>query len=733
MKQAFNYLFGLFCLLGLLPKQLHAQLEQHARWEVKAQVSSAKVGEEIDIIFTTTIDKDWYLYSSDFDPDLGPTVTTFEFKKHPSYELVGGIRAINPQKKYDDIFEGDVTFFKKKGEFRQKIKVLKAPLLLEGEIDYQTCSDISGLCTQGNYTIRFSGVEIIVSNSTDTESKGEEKVQNTEEKKESQDTQAATTDSSQTKEEVKSKELEEETASQEVSASTDSNGGLWAFLGIAFVGGLFALLTPCVYPMIPMTVSLFMKGDTAAPADESPEARQARERANRRKGIVKAMVYGLSIIAIYGLIGLVASLAFGIEFSNDLSTHWLPNILFFVIFLVFGMSFLGMFELVLPSGFVNRIDRKADQGGYAGVFFMAFTLVLVSFSCTAPIAGSLIFASVQGEVIRPVLGMVAFSSAFALPFVGFALFPTAMKGLPKSGGWLNTVKVFLGFVELALAFKFLSTADLSYHWGILDRDVFLVFWIVIFALLGFYLLGKIQLPHDSKIEKLSVPRLMVAITVFSFTLYMIPGLFGANLKLLAGIIPPQSTHNFDVPSLAASQGLQTLPATTQTVSEKVKYADFLHLPHRLQGFFEYEQGIAYAKKVNKPIFLDFTGHGCANCRKMEEYVWNDPRILRILNEEYVIISLYVDDKTPLPEAEWYQSKTGGIKKTIGKKNLHLQADLFESIAQPYYVLMDAEGNRLVNSEVGYDPDKNKFLNFLERGVENFKKKQPAKTVAAVKP
>jgi thiol:disulfide interchange protein DsbD len=729
MKPSLKYLFGLLCLIGLLPRQANAQLEQHARWEVKAQVSSAKAGEEIDIIFTAIIDKDWYLYSSDFDPDLGPTVTTFEFKKHPSYELVGGIRAINPQKKYDEIFEGDVTFFKKKAEFRQKIKLLKAPLLLEGEIDYQTCSDISGLCTQGNYNIRFSGVEIIASNGSDTESKGKEKVQNTEENKDSQMAKALQNDSIATK----TIPLEEERALPEEQGTANANGGLWAFLGIAFVGGLLALLTPCVYPMIPMTVSLFMKGDKPAPPDESTEDRQARERTNRRKGIMKAMVYGISIITIYGFIGLVASLAFGIEFSNDLSTHWLPNILFFLIFLIFGMSFLGMFELVLPSSFVNRIDRKADQGGYAGVFFMAFTLVLVSFSCTAPIAGSLIFASVQGEVIRPVLGMVAFSSAFALPFVGFALFPTAMKGLPKSGGWLNTVKVFLGFVELALAFKFLSTADLAYHWGLLDRDVFLVFWIVIFALLGFYLLGKIQLPHDSKIEKLSVPRLMVAITVFSFTLYMIPGLFGANLKLLAGIIPPQSTHNFDVPALAASQGFQAASANTQLASEKVKYADFLHLPHRLQGFFDYEQGLAYAKKVNKPIFLDFTGHGCANCRKMEEYVWSDPRILRVLNEEYVIISLYVDDKTPLPEAEWYASKTGGIKKTLGKKNLHLQADLFESIAQPYYVLMDAQGNRLVKSEMGYDPDKDKFLSFLERGVTTFKQQQPAKTVAAVKP
>jgi thiol:disulfide interchange protein DsbD len=379
---------------------------------------------------------------------------------------------------------------------------------------------------------------------------------------------------------------------------------------------------------------------------------------------------------------------------------------------------MGMFEIVLPSSFVNKIDRKADGGGYGAVFFMAFTLVWVSFSCTAPIAGSIILLATQGEVIKPLVGMVAYASAFAVPFTFFALFPTAMKSLPKSGGWLNTVKVFLGFLELALAFKFLSTADLAYGWGILNRDVFLAIWIAIFGALALYLFGKIQLPHDSKIEKLSVPRALVAIFVTAFTIYMVPGLWGANLKILSGIIPPETTQEFSIDTQ-----LQKIQNQDDTFPKSVKYGDFLHLPYGLKGFFDYKEGLEYAKKVNKPVFLDFTGHGCANCRKMEEYVWTKPEILSILKNEYVIVSLYVDDKTELPENEWITSKVDGkVKKTVGKVNLDFERERFNNIAQPYYCLLDTEGNLLVTPPIGYEPDVKTFEAYLKAGIEAFKAK-----------
>ncbi|MGD1843431.1 MAG: cytochrome c biogenesis protein CcdA [Thermonemataceae bacterium] len=718
-------------LLALFSWQALAQSDGKTQWQVTASQKEVKIGDKVDIIFTATIDPAWYLYSSDFDPELGPQVTTFTFTPNNTYKLLGGIKAVGAEKKYDDIFEGDYTYFKKEGTFKQTVEVLAKDFKVQGLAEYQVCSDETGLCIQGEYKFNFSDLSVV----------GEV---NTEETA-SNDTNDVTEDSTATEETMVAKEdstaiadadkgttdtpVEEEDASAknvnlDKTAPNNASSDLWGFLLLAFGGGLLALLTPCVYPMIPMTVTLFMKGDTKPAEEETPEQARKREQANRRRGFVKAMVYGVSIVAIYGLLGLVVSLSFGIEASNFLSTHWLPNVLFFFIFLFFGASFLGMFDLVLPNSWVNKIDKKADRGGYGGVFFMAFTLVLVSFSCTAPIAGSLILASINGEVIRPVLGMIAFSSAFALPFVIFAMFPTLMKTLPKSGGWLNGVKVFLGFLELALAFKFLSTADLAYHWGILDRDIFVAIWVVIFALLGFYLLGKIQLPHDTKLEKIPVPRLLLATLVFSFVVYLVPGLFGANLKLLAGIVPPQTTHNFDVVQMVAQRlDGNSFGDEEDGIDVQVKYASFLHLPHDLEGFFDYEQGLAYAKKVNKPIFLDFTGHGCANCRKMEEYVWSDPRILEVLREQYVIISLYVDDKTLLPEEEWYTSKTDGeVKKTMGKKNLHLQADKFNAIAQPYYVLMAPNEQKLVATEKGYDADKDKFLAYLEKGVAVYKQK-----------
>jgi thiol:disulfide interchange protein DsbD len=428
------------------------------------------------------------------------------------------------------------------------------------------------------------------------------------------------------------------------------------------------------------------------------------------------LVYGVSIIILYVLIGTVVSLINGPGFANFVSTHWLPNLLFFFIFILFGLSFLGLFDINIPGSVITKVDAQADKGGYLGVFFMAFTIVLVSFSCTGPLVGSILVESAGGKVIKPVAGMFAFSLAFALPFSLFAIFPQWLSSLPKSGGWLNSVKVVLGFLELALALKFLSIADQVYHWGILDREVFLAFWIVIFSLIGFYLLGKIKLASDPDTTKVSVPRTVLAILTFTFVIYLLPGMFGAPLKSLAGYLPPQTTQDFDLSR--ASTGL--FVANEKQISEKPKYSEFLKLPHGLQGFFDYKQGLEYAKKVNKPVFIDFTGHGCVNCREMEARVWSDPQVLRTLNNEYVVIALYVDDKFELPEKDWYTSAYDNkVKRTIGAQNADFQITNFNNNAQPFYLLLNHNGEKLVEPKA-YDLNPDRFQGFLQEGIAQFK-------------
>jgi thiol:disulfide interchange protein len=676
-----------------------------AHWTYTFSKPEVKKGETVDLVFTAVIDKDWYMYSSDFDPDLGPMLTTFTFEKNKTFEVVGKLKPQNPKTKYEEVWQGNVRYFEGKGVFKQTVKILSDNPVIKGTSEYQTCSHVTGLCIPGNEDFEFKGLKVASAGAV---------------------TPAATDPSQPTVSATSSKEPatvavapKTDTASvatvpapnDPASATNEATDGstqlvrtdenpttdksLWGFALAAFLSGLVALLTPCVFPIIPMTVSFFT---------------------NQEKGKLKAFVYGISIILIYTLIGTVVSRLNGPAFANFLSTHWLPNLLFFGIFFVFGLSFLGLFEIVLPSGFVNKMDQKADQGGYAGVFFMAFTLVLVSFSCTGPIVGSLLVASAGGEVVKPIIGMAAFSAAFAIPFTSFALFPQWLKSLPKSGGWLNTVKVVLGFLELALALKFFSIADQVYHWNLLDREVYLAFWIVIFAMLGFYLLGKIRTPHDSPLEKVSVPRILLSIITFTFVVYMLPGMWGAPLKALAGYLPPQSTLDFDL-------NKRTAGAAPSAVSgEARKYADLFHLPHELEGFFDYNEALAYAKKVNKPVFIDFTGHGCVNCREMEARVWVDPAVLKRLREDYVIVALYVDDKTELPEAQWYTSKYDNkVKKTIGAQNADLQIVKYNNNAQPHYCLVDHEGKLLVSPK-NYDLDPAKFAAFLDSGKAAFGKK-----------
>ncbi len=479
---------------------------------------------------------------------------------------------------------------------------------------------------------------------------------------------------------------------------TSEGGFNWALIIEAILWGFAALLTPCVFPMVPMTVSFFMKGAS------SPAA-----------GRFKASMYGLFIVLLYtvpiSVIILITRLVGGdavtADIFNWLATHWLPNILFFIVFMVFAASFFGAFEIVLPSKLVNKSDKGADKGGLLGIFFMSLTLVLVSFSCTGPIVGSVLIKATQGQFWEPMIAMLAFSLAFALPFTILAFFPSLLKNLPKSGGWLNSVKVVLGFIEVALGFKFLSVADQTYHWGLLDREVYLAIWITVFTLLGFYLLGKIRFANDSKADHLSVKRLAMAIAVFSFVVYMIPGMFGAPLKALSGYLPPITTQDFVI-------GQNTVQHTAEGKADS-KYD--LELPLGLTGYFNLEEGLAAAKAAGKPVFVDITGHGCVNCREMESRVWSDPRVLEILRNEYIIVALYTDDKQKLEQEDWVTTDSGDVLKTLGRANSYIVRTRFGVNAQPNYVLLSPDGEQLAPVR-GYNLDIPGFIKFLESGLKS---------------
>ena len=493
--------------------------------------------------------------------------------------------------------------------------------------------------------------------------------------------------------------------SESGTGKSGSSGFSWSLIIEAILWGFAALLTPCVFPMVPMTVSFFMKGSS------SPAA-----------GRFKASMYGLFIVLLYtvpiSLIIFITWLAGGdavtADIFNWLATHWLPNLIFFIVFMVFAASFFGAFEIVLPSSIVNKSDRGADKGGLLGVFFMALTLVLVSFSCTGPIVGTVLIKSTEGEFWSPMITMLAFSLAFALPFTVLALFPSLLKNLPKSGGWLNSVKVVLGFVEVALGFKFLSVADQTYHWGLLDREVYLAIWITVFTLLGFYLLGKIRFAHDDKVEHISVKRLALAIAVFSFVVYMIPGMFGAPLKALSGYLPPITTQDFVMGQNTAPAQNGSAPAGSDLGGKSAGYG--LHLPLGLSGYFDLDEGLAAARKAGKPVFVDITGHGCVNCREMESRVWSDPRVLEILQNDYIIVALYTDDKQKLDEKDWVTTANGDVLKDLGRVNSYIARTRFGVNAQPNYVLLSPEGEMLAPVR-GYDLSISGFIEFLKSGLE----------------
>ena len=661
-------------VLALISHFGHSQVMEVPKWNVEVQENNIVEGDTITVFFEAKIPEDWYMYSSDFDPKLGPMVTEFNFYENEQFERLGNVEAIGQKKKYDELFEGEYTYFTKKAKFKQRFIIHSESPDIKGLVSYQICSDVNGQC------IPFESDVAVFNNVL----------------KKPLDTAKSDADAS-TPMVLEAFDNDFETTETEGQGLTF----LLTFFFISFGAGLIALLTPCVFPMIPMTVSYFTKSNTS-----------------RKKGIAYAILYGVSIIAIYTIVGTLFSVLFGADFANFLSTHWIPNLFFFAIFIIFALSFFGLFEITLPNKFVNKIDSKSNKSGVLGIFFMAFTLVLVSFSCTGPIAGTILLQAANGDTIQPIVGMLGFSLAFALPFTLFAVFPNWLKSLPKSGGWLDTVKVVLGFIELALALKFFSIVDQVYHWDILNRDVYLALWIVIFAFLGFYLLGKITFPHEQKQQKTSVGRIISALLVFSFVVYLIPGLVGAPLKALAGYMPPLSSQSF----VMNSPQVTSISNNTMKTAEcgVPKYGDLLELPLGIQGYFDYTQALECAKKQDKPLFIDFTGHGCVNCREMEATVWSDPKVLKRLKEDYVVVALYVDEKTELPEKEWYVSAHDErLKKTIGGQNLDFMIQRLNANAQPYYTLVDTNGS-LLNAPKGYDLSVQNFVEFLDNGLEEFK-------------
>lgn len=695
-------LFSVFFLLSCF--SAFSQIIKPPVWTSKIEPANPTVGQEVTLILEAEIPTGWYIYTNDFDPDLGPILATLKLDKSEDFEVKGEFTAIGPKTKYEEIWEGDVKYFMGTGRFEQAFIPKAASGKVSATLEYQMCSDLTGQCVNYDedilvdFTAQPSGNSAISEESPASGEAGQQ----------AESSSSSGAETSGTEESPFGIQENEVDKPIEASGKTieilpvQENESLWGFMVLAFLAGLAALLTPCVFPMIPMTVSFF-----------------TGRAGSRAAGIRNAFIYGFSIIGIYTVAGTAVAAIQGPEFANWLATHWLPNLFFFGIFIFFALAFLGLFEITLPSGLVNKVDEKAEKGGMIGIFFMAFTLVLVSFSCTGPIVGSILISSAGGELIKPILGMFAFSLAFAIPFTLFAIFPEWMNRLPKSGGWLNSVKVVLGFLELALAFKFLSMADLVYHWGILDRDIFLIIWIVIFSGLGLYLLGKVRLPHDSPTDVIGVPRLLLALFTFMFVLYMIPGLFGAPLKYLSGYLPPMSTQQFKL-----TGGVNSAEAGENILGEPVKYADIpLEIPHGIQGFFDYEQAMRAAKKANKPLLIDFTGHGCVNCRKMEENVWVDPQVLKRLKEDFVMVALYIDERLELPESEWYTSEYDGkVKKTLGKQNADFQITRFQNNAQPYYVILDHE-EKLLAQPKGYETDIQAFVEYLDGAKSEFRRRE----------
>ncbi len=635
-------------LLSLL--YVNAQMVNAISWTF----DSKQNGNEAELIFSANIEEGWHLYDTDL-PEGGPIATVFVFEDSTKFEFVGEVQKVPaPIRFFDESFNMEIGYFSHQATFTQKIKLLTDNELdIKGYVLFMSCNDET--CAPPR-EIGFSFVF----------NKG-----------------------------ISSGESSVAPQTGEVAGTSTSGlyGGqaLWLFILISVLAGLAATLTPCVFPMIPMTVSFFMRGS-----------------GDRSKAVRAGIFFGASIVLIFTLLGALFSFGiFGPNVAGVLSTHWIPNTIFFVLFLVFAISFFGAFEIVLPGSLVNKTDPKADRGGLIGAFFMALTTVIVSFSCTGPFIGALIVQAVQGGGTRPLAGMFFFGLAFAAPFTVLAIFPSALSKLPKSGGWLNAVKVVFAFILLAFALKFLSNIDQVYGLGILSREVYLAIWVVIFFFMGLYLLGKIKFSHDSDLPYLGVGRLLLSIATFSFAIYLATGLFGNPLASISALIPPAGSNTYNAKDTSGT-------VRSEELCGPAKYADRLHLPHGLQGYFDYEQGLECAMEQGKPALLVFKGHACSNCKKMENTVWANPEALKILTEKYVIIALYTDDRTALPEDEWLTSMVDGeVKKTMGKKNLDLQVSKFNTNSIPFHVIIEPDGTQHTLSVTFKDSE---FVDFLNGGI-----------------
>ena len=655
----------------------------HFKSELK-QIS----GTEAEIVFTATIDDGWHVYSTDL-PDGGPISATFNVDKIEGAELVGKLTPVGKEEnKFDQMFQMQVRFFEHNAKFVQKLKITGATFSIEGYMQYGACNDQNCLPpTDVNFSFKGKG-DAKAAAATPAPSKKDEAVAT--ETSEAQEADTLAADATAANDSVAAGAHAAVSGDSDLwtpvikelnvfDNHTESSNNSWLYIFFAgFVGGLIALFTPCVWPIIPMTVSFFLKRTS-----------------DKKKGIRDAWTYGASIVVIYVALGLAITLIFGASALNSLSTNAIFNIFFFLMLVVFAASFFGAFEITLPSSWSTAVDSKAEKaGGLLSIFLMAFTLSLVSFSCTGPIIGFLLVeVSTTGSIVAPAIGMLGFAIALALPFTLFAMFPSWLKSMPKSGGWMNVIKVVLGFLELAFALKFLSVADMAYGWRLLDRETFLALWIAIFGLLGIYLLGGIKFPHDDDERKVSVPRFFLGLISLAFTIYMVPGLFGAPLKAISAFAPPSSTQDFNL------------------YKEDEVHAKFT----------DYDEGMAYAKQVGKPVMVDFTGWGCVNCREMESKVWIDPKVRELLTEDYVLISLYVDEKEKLPERITVEENgQTRILRTVGDKWSYLQRVKFGANAQPFYVLLDNEGKPL-NGSYSHDEDVDKYVKFLQTGLENYKK------------
>ena len=673
-------LFPLFLLLFAVAVQ--AQIQDPVKFNSELKILAA---DEAEVVFTAAIDKGWHVYSTDLG-DGGPISATFNVEKIFGAEVVGKLKPVGKEiSTFDKLFEMKVRYFENTAQFVQKLKLTGGAYQLEGYLEYGACNDENCL-PPTQVPFQFSGkVEGAAKEAAAATAEMKAETQSAEQETAADTVSVAAIGGADGPTEINVTDKVDLwkpviNELQSLGETTSQEDMSWIYIFITgFAGGLLALFTPCVWPIIPMTVSFFLKRSK-----------------DKKKGIRDAWTYGASIVVIYVTLGLAITLIFGASALNALSTNAVFNILFCLMLVVFAASFFGAFEITLPSKWSTAVDSKAEAtSGLLSIFLMAFTLSLVSFSCTGPIIGFLLVqVSTTGSVVAPAIGMLGFAIALALPFTLFALFPSWLKSMPKSGGWMNIIKVTLGFLELAFALKFLSVADLAYGWRILDRETFLALWIVLFALLGFYLLGKIKFPHDDDDSKVSVPRFFMALASLAFAVYMIPGLWGAPLKAVSAFAPPMQTQDFNL------------------------YNNEVHAK-----FDDYDLGMEYARQHGKPVMLDFTGYGCVNCRKMELAVWTNPKVSDIINNDYVLITLYVDNKTPLPSpVKIVENGTERTLRTVGDKWSYLQRVKFGANAQPFYVLIDNEGKPL-NKSYSYDEDIPKYIEFLQTGLENYKKEK----------